>query len=71
MSPTHLRRRLLRLLDRISRQRMTPQTKSEAESAPVSVHRRSKLDNLKRRPDIILCDPEDLVHIDWSDEWRP
>ena len=28
-----------------------------------------KLENLKKR-DILKCDPEELVHIDWSDEWK-
>ncbi len=31
---------------------------------------KSKLDNLKARP-YLLSDPEDLVHLDWSGEWRP
>jgi len=29
------------------------------------------LDQLPERPDVIEGDPEDLVHIDWSKEWRP
>ncbi len=29
----------------------------------------SKLDNLRLRP-YLLTDPEDLVHLDWSEEWR-
>jgi antitoxin (DNA-binding transcriptional repressor) of toxin-antitoxin stability system len=32
---------------------------------------RDKLDNLTPRPDFLRCDPEDLVHLDWSGEWRP
>ena len=31
---------------------------------------RDKLDNLKRR-DCLVGDPEDIVHMDWSKEWRP
>jgi hypothetical protein len=31
---------------------------------------RSKLDNLRPRP-YLLSDPEELVHLDWSEEWRP
>ncbi|MEA2600591.1 MAG: hypothetical protein QOF89_1583 [Acidobacteriota bacterium] len=31
---------------------------------------RNKLANLKARP-YLLSDPEDLVHLDWSGEWRP
>ena len=29
-----------------------------------------KLSNLRPRP-YLLEDPEDLVHLDWSEEWRP
>lgn len=31
----------------------------------------SKLANLVARPDFIKGDPEDLVHLDWYDEWKP
>lgn len=31
---------------------------------------RSKLANLKPR-DYFLGDPEELVHLDWFEEWRP
>lgn len=31
---------------------------------------RSKLDNLRARP-YLLTAPEELVHLDWSEEWRP
>ena len=30
----------------------------------------SKLDSLPRR-DYIAVDPQDIVHVDWSDTWRP
>lgn len=32
---------------------------------------RKKLDNLKPRDGYLLCDPEEIVHMDWSEEWRP
>jgi len=49
---------------------------------PVSIRRRGKLLRivpaeprrrlkLVSRPDFMKCDPEELVHIDWSSEWRP
>jgi hypothetical protein len=52
---------------------------------PVEIHRKGKklkiiraeesesswLDNLPERPWVVEGDPEDLVHIDWSKEWRP
>jgi hypothetical protein len=36
----------------------------------VAVEPKSKFANLKPR-DLIVGDPEDLVHLDWSEEWRP
>lgn len=30
----------------------------------------SRLDKLVRRKDVVAGDPEDLVHLDWSDEWQ-
>ena len=32
---------------------------------------RSKLDRLEANEGAIAGDPEDLVHVDWSDEWKP
>ncbi len=31
----------------------------------------SKLDRLKSNPDLVVGDPDDLVHMDWSDSWKP
>jgi hypothetical protein len=31
----------------------------------------SKLDLLEEHPDFIIGDPEELVHMDWSAEWKP
>jgi prevent-host-death family protein len=32
---------------------------------------RSKLDRLVKRPGFFKVDPESIVHLDWSGEWRP
>jgi hypothetical protein len=31
----------------------------------------AKLERLERREEFLLCDAEDLVHLDWSGEWQP
>lgn len=31
---------------------------------------RSKLSRLKKRMGVIVGDPEDIVHMDWSKNWR-
>lgn len=38
---------------------------------PEEEPRTRKLDRLAKRPKALLTDPEDLVHLDWSKEWRP
>jgi len=37
--------------------------------SPAEKHR--NLDCLEKHPDFILGNPDDLVHIDWSAEWKP
>jgi prevent-host-death family protein len=32
---------------------------------------KGKLERLRERPKVLLTDPEDLVHLDWSAEWKP
>ena len=38
---------------------------------PVDAPRKQKLGRLAKRPEALLADPEELVHLDWSKEWRP
>lgn len=66
-----LRQNVYRILDRVL-----------ATGVPVEIERRgellrivraepkAKLDNLKQRT-YLETDPQELVHIDWSSEWRP
>ncbi|HEX5759099.1 MAG TPA: type II toxin-antitoxin system Phd/YefM family antitoxin [Thermoanaerobaculia bacterium] len=71
MTPSKLRENLYKILDQVLET-----------GVPVEILRRgkvlkivpgksqSRLANLERRP-YLRTDPEDLVHIDWSDEWHP
>jgi Antitoxin Phd_YefM, type II toxin-antitoxin system len=36
----------------------------------VAVDPPPKLDNLKPHPDYLRCDSDELVHLDWSAEWK-
>lgn len=38
---------------------------------PVPDEDGSRLANLEPDPDYLKVDPESLVHLDWSEEWRP
>lgn len=37
----------------------------------VAVESPDRLDRLTPHPEYLACDPDDVVHIDWSGEWRP
>lgn len=72
LTATRLRANLYRVLDAVLET-----------GRPVEIERRGRLlrivavepeDPLARlepHPDYIVGDPEDLVDIDWSDEWKP
>mgnify|MGYP006306137963 CR=1 FL=1 len=38
---------------------------------PDQPKKQDKLKSLERHTDALLCDPEEIVHIDWSGEWKP
>ena len=72
IKPTHLRQDLYQMLDQVL-----------ATGVPLEIERNGKilrlvpaepvrkLDRLQTRLDYLGVPPEDLVHIDWSREWRP
>ena len=71
-SATKLRANLYRVLDWVL-----------TTGIPVEIERRGKLlrivpaepvEKLKRlrpHPDYLACDPDEIVHLDWSSEWKP
>lgn len=71
-SVSRLRANLYRLLDRVL-----------ATGVPLEVERKGRrlkivraepggrFEHLRPRPDYLNADPESLVHLDWSAEWRP
>ena len=70
MKPSRLRENIYRVLDRVLET-----------GVPVEIDRRgkvlkivppegkSKLENLKKH-DVLTGNPEEIVHMDWSEEWR-
>jgi antitoxin (DNA-binding transcriptional repressor) of toxin-antitoxin stability system len=70
MTASALRRDIYRVLDRVLEtgepviiERHGRRIRISAESM------RSRLDSLVRRPDVVVGDSEDFVHLDWSNEW--
>lgn len=72
LSASKLRADVYRILDQVL-----------ATGKPVEIERRGKrlritavatpdvLGALEQHPDAIVGDPDELVHLDWSAEWRP
>lgn len=72
ISASELRQNVYRLLDEVLR----TGTPLEVERGGrrlriVPVDPPSKVARLTPHPEAFVGDPEDLVHIDWSSEWRP
>ena len=74
VTASQLRANIYRILDQVART-----------GVPVEIVRRrrrlkivaadtataGRLERLKARPRALLGDPEGLVHLDWSKEWKP
>ena len=44
--------------------------RDRSQELAIAMETRSKLDNLRARPYLLIA-PEELVHLDWSEEWLP
>jgi hypothetical protein len=72
VSPSELRKNIYNLLDQVLETGVPLEIKRKGKklkiipSDPVS-----KFAKLDGHPDCIVGDPEELVHLDWSDNWNP
>lgn len=70
MTTSALRRDIYRILDRVLEsgepviiERNGRRVRISAEDVP------SRLDALVRRPEVVVGNSDDFVHLDWSNEW--
>ncbi len=72
ITPTALRKNLYRILDEIIESGSPLDiTRKGHKLRIVPVNKQSGLHRLEAHPGTISGDPEDLVHMDWSDHWEP
>lgn len=71
LTPSRLRANLYRILDRILDSGESVQIERKGRRLRIVVEQKGKLDMLKPHPDYLKVAPEEIVHLDWSDEWRP
>lgn len=72
MTPSQLRADIYRLIDRVLETGEPLEINRKGRSLRlVADPVEDKLSRLVPKPDVIIGDPADLVHIDWSTEWDP
>lgn len=71
MTASELRQNIYQLLDQVLDTGVPLEIERKGRKLRIIPEpQRNKLDNLQRR-DCLVGDPEDIVHMDWSKEWRP
>lgn len=71
-SASRLRANLYRLLDRVAETGEPLEIERKGRVLRIEVlPRTDPLVGLSAHPDAVPGDLEDLVHLDWSEEWRP
>jgi hypothetical protein len=71
LTPSRLRENLYRILDRILETGEPVGIKRKGKCLKIVAEQPRKLEVLRPNPDYIQGDPESLIHVDWSHEWRP
>ena len=71
LTPSALRANLYRILDQVLDTGEPVEITRKGRILRITAISPSKLEQLKPHPDCINGDPEELVHMDWSDEWQP
>lgn len=72
ISTSELRQNIYRLLDEVLETGVPLEIERKGQRLRiVPADPRSRLDRMVGHPDFIVGDPDELVHIDWSEHWRP
>jgi len=72
VSDSNIQRDILGLLDKVAKTGVPVEIERKGKRLLISpAEKRRNLDCLDEHPDFIIGDPDDLVHIDWSQEWKP
>jgi len=71
-SVSKLRANLYRVLDQVLESGTPIEVERKGKLLKIiPAEQTDKLANLKPHPDYLKCDPGSLVHMDWSNEWKP
>ena len=71
-SETNNNKEILNILDQVAKTGAPMEIERKGKRlliTPAEKHR--DLDSLDEHPEFVIGNPDDLVHIDWSAEWKP
>lgn len=72
LSTTRLRANLYRVMDKVLKTGVPAEIQRKGKLLKiVPVEPEDKLKNLVPHPEYLVGDPQAIVHVDWSSEWRP
>lgn len=72
ITASHLRQNIYRILDEVvdTGRPVEVERKGKLVRIEADLQGQSIFENLTAHPGTIVGDPEDLVHMDWSSEWK-
>jgi prevent-host-death family protein len=71
ISITKLRADLYKIVDQVIETGLPVEIERHGKKVQIiALDKKSKLVNLTPHPGTIIGDPDDLVHMDWSNEWK-
>ncbi len=74
LTASKLRENIYRILDQVAETGIPVEIvrgRRRLKIVPVETSAPDKIARLKARPKVLIGDPEQLVHLDWSKEWKP
>ena len=71
LSPSRLRQNLYRILDRVLETGEPVEIWRKGKRLRIVREESGRFEALRPHPDYLRTDAEELVHMDWSEEWRP
>jgi len=72
VSDIKIQKDILRLLDKVVKTGVPLEIERKGKRLLISpAKKRRDLNCLEKHPDFIVGNPDDLIHIDWTSEWKP
>jgi hypothetical protein len=72
VSNLNIQNDIFQLLDKVIKTGVPVEIERKGKRLLISpAEKRRDLDSLEEHPEFIVGNPDDLVHMDWSAEWKP